>query len=109
MSNKRNLKKYIRRVCGDLAAEIVYAANVNEEYSVEKVSTIVGKIAELQCVALDRATFAYDKVARDFDNTKEYNKAKAAYNKKAYKHLIDEFNASVKTIVKAMNDARPKK
>lgn len=109
MSNKRNLKKYIRTVCGDLAAEIVYAAHRNEEFSLEKVRDIVNKIAELQCLALERASFSFDKTVKDFVNAHEYRKAHALYNKAAYDKLRNEFNESVLTIVKAMNEARPKK
>ncbi len=108
MANKRLLKKNIRRVCGDLAAEIVYAASVNENFSTEKVCNIVKKIAELQVTALDMVTFSFDKSASEFDNRHEYNKARKAYNKKAYRNLCNKFDAAVQTIVKAMNDARPK-
>ena len=109
MANKRLLKKNIRTVCGDLAAEIIYAAHTVPGFSAEKVRKIVNDIARLQVVALERASFTFDKTARDFGSIKEYNKVRNKYNKKAYEQLRDDFNNAVRIIVKAMNDIRPSK
>lgn len=107
MANKRQIKKYIRRVCGDLAGEILTARQMFSGFDREKVREIVLEIAALQVHAIDAASFAFDKVARDFDNGADYRKARNAYYKAAYKKLLDEFHAKVVEIVGKMNQAMP--
>lgn len=93
MANKRDLKKYIRTVCGDLAAEIITAYHSFEGVDSKTVGTIVGKIAELQCGTLAKASVSVDKSKKS---------ARAAYQT-----LTKEFNEAVCGIVAEMNAAMP--
>lgn len=107
MANKRIIKKQIRRICGDLAAEIVLAAEFIEGMSVDKVQKIVNDIAALQIEALGRTSFSFDKSHRDFSGEHEYRKSRRNYNAKAFNTLKTDFSSAVETIVKAMNEALP--
>ena len=107
MSNKRTLKKNVRRVCGALAAETLLARHIAEGIDTNAVTKIITDIADLQCTTLANATFSFDKQARDFDTRAAYHKARTAYHKKAYTQLWHDFTEGVNTIVKAMNAAVP--
>lgn len=69
----------------------------------EAANNIVIEIAGLQASTIEKASFAFDKCVRDFENRQAYNKARNAYYSAAYKTLTDEFNASVQEILKKMN------
>ena len=107
MANKRQLKKQIKYVCGDLATELLIASHALKGFDRQEVSRIVGHIAELQQGALKHASFAFDKSHKSFESCADYNKARAAYNRQAFKKLTDEFNEKVAAIVKEMNAAMP--
>lgn len=107
MANKRDLKKVIRTICGDLACECMLAAEYVKGVDVEAMHKIVGEIARLQEAALANTSFSFDKVPSDFESTAEYRKARSAYNKRAYTSLRGKFNARVLEIVKQMNAAVP--
>ncbi|MCM1448944.1 MAG: hypothetical protein NC082_01235 [Clostridiales bacterium] len=107
MSNKRNLKKRVRYMCGDMAAECIIAKSVIPGADAKALAEIVIKIAYLQEATLGKISFSYDKTPSDFDSAKAYNKARAAYMAKAYRSLKAEFNNQVASIVKEMNAAVP--
>ncbi len=108
MANKRDLKKQIRYICGDLAAECLIAGEYVDGIDRKSMRAIVCKIATLQQDALQRCSFSFDKVPSDFNNLKEYHVARKAYFKQAYNTLREKFNKHVLDIVKDMNAAVPK-
>jgi hypothetical protein len=103
MANKRNLKKQIRYICGDLAGECIIAREILPGVDTGKVNDIIIAIADLQADTLEKISFVYDKSYREFENVHEYRVARNAYYKTAYKTLIAEFNAKVDAILKDMN------
>ncbi len=107
MANKRELKKEIRYVCGDLAAECLLAKNFVEGVDEKAMTEIILKIADLQISALNNVTFAFDKLPADFENGYAYRKARAAYFKTAFRSLRGKFYDKVNAIVKEMNAAVP--
>lgn len=107
MANKRQLKKQIRYTCGDMAAELLCACACYDGFDDAQVSEIIGKIAALQVDSLKNISFGFDKNHKSFDNAADYNKARAAYNRAAYRKLRADFLDSVKAIVKEMNAAMP--
>lgn len=107
MANKRDLKKQIRYVCGDLAAECGFACEFIEGIDKQKMNDTIIKIATLQTEALSKATFVFDKTPADFESKAAYRKALHAYNAAAYSKLREEFNSHVEEIVKDMNSALP--
>lgn len=108
MANKRSLKKQIKLVCGDLAAESITASYILQGVDKDKLKDCVVKIAELQTKALGHTCISFDKTPREFDNVGAYRKARRAYFAKAYKSLTDNFNAQVGEILHEMNSALPK-
>ena len=107
MANKRELKKYIHRVCGEMAAELLSASNCIEGFDQEKVGELVCRIARLQVNALAHCTFAFDKTAGDFTTAKDYHTALAAYNRMAYNKVKADMNAEIAAILKEMNAMLP--
>lgn len=107
MANKRQLKKHIRYVCGDMAAEILCARAAFDGFDNDAVAQIIGKIANLQVQTLDKVSFSFDKARNNFADEHEYNKAHKAYYRAAFAKLNKEFVDGVKDIVKDMNAAMP--
>ncbi len=107
MSSKRNLKKLVRCMCGDMAAECIIAKTVVPGIDPDVMSALVIKIACLQDQTLRKFTFCYDKVSADFESPAAYRKARHEYMVRAYRSIKTEFNKQVDDIVKEMNAALP--
>lgn len=107
MTNKRQLKKHIRYVCGELAVNLLIANANIRNFDTSKTSSIIENIAKLQESTIARVSFSFDKGAKDFDDRKEYHTARAKYFATAYAKLLEEFNKEVRNIVKEMNSAVP--
>lgn len=109
MANKRQLKKQIRYICGDVAAECAMASCLIDGVNKEIMEQALVHVAELQQETLTRASVGFDKVPGDFENKSEYEKAKHAFYNKAFTALRNEFNERLQAIVKEMNSALPGK
>lgn len=107
MASKRQLKKRISYVCGDLASEILTASEIIDGIDPADVNRIICRIAALQVHARDMVSVDFDKVPRDFESGRLYNNARHAYYKKAFASLRDEFASKVIDIVKDMNALIP--
>lgn len=107
MANKRDLKKEIQYVCGDIAAECLIAKNFVKGVDKEKLTEVIGKVADLQISAIDAVSFSFDKLPKDFENGAAYNKARYTYFRKAYTALREKFYTKVNDLVKEMNAAIP--
>lgn len=106
MSKRRELKKYVRTVCGDLAGSILETAYVFNGVKNSDVCEIINEIAALQVETLAKAGVAYDKTPSTSDPA-AYRKERRSYYHTAFRTLIHEFNASVLEIVKKINAAVP--
>jgi hypothetical protein len=107
MAKKRDLKKEIQYVCGDLAAECLLAKNFVKGVNRDAMTEIIGKIADLQISAVNKVTISFDHTVRSFENRAAYKKARAAYFHAAYKALRTKFYDNVNALVKEMNAAIP--
>jgi hypothetical protein len=107
MAKKRNLKKEIQYVCGDLAAECLLSKNFVKGVDANAMSDIITKVADLQISAVNNVTFCYDKFPRDFEHRGAYRKARRIYYHKAYNSLREKFYEKVNELVKEMNAALP--
>lgn len=107
MANKKDLKKQVRNICGDLAAECVMARQLVPGVDKDKMCDIIDKIAGLQEGTLKRISFSFDKSERNFDNRHVFLVAKKEYFHKAFNKLVSDFNNTVEDIVKEMNAALP--
>ncbi|MDE7410417.1 MAG: hypothetical protein K2M94_00050 [Paramuribaculum sp.] len=108
MANKRNLKKQVRYICGDLAGECIMARDFIEGIDADKMNDVILRIAGLQVNSLKNASFSFDKTPKSYASLKEYHKAAHTYYNEAYKTFYAEFNKQVEEIVKAMNALLPK-
>ena len=107
MANKRDLKKQVRYICGDIATECMLAADYIKGVDSAAMAKIVSEIAQLQTAALSSVSFCFDKVPSDFETKAAYNKARSAYFKRAFTSLREKFNTRILEIVKDMNAALP--
>lgn len=107
MTNKRQLKKHIQYVCGDIATELLIARALYPGFDNEKVGEIIDRLAALQTQTLKNTSFGFDRSARDFEDKSAYNKARAEYTHAAYGKLKAEFDAQIAEIVKQMNALMP--
>ncbi len=107
MANKRELKKYVRNVCGALASEILLARAAFPEIERKDVHDIISDIATLQSSTITKASVCFDKKQSDFENCAEYNKERSKYYHIVFEKLADEFDTAVAAIVKKMNAALP--
>ncbi|MDE6524617.1 hypothetical protein [Paramuribaculum intestinale] len=107
MANKRTLKKQIRYICGDCAAECAMACEIIPGVDCDKLSEVICSLAKLQTESLARTTFSFDRSRSEFENAGAYRKARTAYNTAAFKKLRSEFNEQLLRIVKEMNSALP--
>lgn len=107
MSNKRDLKKFVRNTCGALAAEMLLARAAFAGIDRKETYNVISEIAELQTRTLSNMNFVFDKQAKEFETPAEYNKARHQYFTAAYNALLDKFDAAVLEIVKKMNALLP--
>ncbi len=108
MANKRNLKKAIRRACGDMAGECIFAESTFIDTDIEKWDNIILDVALLQEEAVNRISVSFDKTPSDFENRKEYRKARRAYFKQVEKALSQYMHDETEKVVKDMNALVPK-
>ncbi|MDE5745692.1 MAG: hypothetical protein K2H84_08585 [Paramuribaculum sp.] len=109
MANKRQLKKQIRYICGDIAAECALAKYIVDGINREAMNDALIKIADLQEETLSRVNVTFDKLPKDFESLKAYNKAKTEFTNKAFASINAEFSKDIQEIVKQMNNALPHK
>ena len=107
MANKRQLKKEIRYICGEVAAECALAKYLVEDVNKDVMNDSLRDVAALQEETLSRVNVNFDKVPKNFDSLKAYNIAKKNFMDKAFKALTDEFNKRVQEIIDKMNSALP--
>lgn len=107
MATKRNLKKAVKAVCGNIAGECIIARNLIPGIDTDKMNGIVINIADLQYATITNVSFSFDKGKSAFENAHDYKTARDKYFRKAYSKLIDDFNKGIEDIVAQMNDALP--
>ena len=97
MANRRQLKKQIRYICGDVAAECAMAKYLIDGVNRETLDNALRHVAALQEQTLARVSAGFDKVPCDFES------------QKAFTSLRNDFNKRLQEIVKEMNSALPSK
>lgn len=107
MANKRDLKKQIKYICGEVALECIMTREYVDGVDPQQLNQLVVRTADLQQKSLKNATFAFDKTPKDFPTLKEYHKAANQYFAKAYKKFYAEFNKHIQEIVDQLNKAIP--
>lgn len=105
ITNKRQIKKYINRVCEDVAQEVLPTAVYAKAITNEEAENILTELSYLQSKALSRINISFDKAQDSFDKVQSFNASKTAYYRQAYKKLIDDFNNEVKKLLSPVNKA----
>lgn len=105
LTNKRQIKKYINRVCEDVAQEVLPTAVYAKAITNEEAENILTDLSYLQTKSLSRLNISFDKAPDTFNNVQAFNTAKRAYYRQAYNKLIDDFNNEVKKLISPVNKA----
>lgn len=106
MSNRRELKKYVKTVCGELSgACIEMYIMFPDQIKREDVENLVCEAAGLQVETISKINIVFDKSRKD--DLAGYAKARRLYFREAFSTLVREFNTHVNEIVKKMNELLP--
>lgn len=103
MQSKRDFKKQIRYICGDLVGECLLLGEVCPDEKLDEVSQLIVELAVLQESTISKASIAFDKAVKEFPSRKEYNKARNAYFRTAFTALNKQFNEALQDCVHRMN------
>lgn len=103
MQSKRDLKKQIRYICGDLVGECLIIAEVCPEEKLPEVNRLIIDLAILQEETIAKINFNFDKTPKSFATAQEYNKARSAYYREAFRTLHKQFNIALADAVHRMN------
>lgn len=103
MQSKRDLKKQIRNICGDLVGECLLIGEVCPEEKLNDINQLIVDLAVLQEVTIAHVNFSFDKAPKDFANAHDYSRARHTYNREAYATLRKQFNASLADCVHRLN------
>lgn len=104
MQSKRDLKKQIRFICGDLVGECLIISEVCPLDKRPDVEKLIIDLAILQESTIAKCTFNFDKSMKDFANAHDYNVARTKYFHEAFAKLHAQFNASLADCVHRMNE-----
>lgn len=104
MKSKRDLKKQIKYICGDLVGECMIIGEISPEEKQNEVGQLIIDIAVLQETTLEKVNFSFDKGQREFPSRHDYLKARSAYYRAAYGKLHEEFNAGLREVIHRMNE-----
>lgn len=104
MKSKRDLKKQIRYICGDLVGECMLIGEISAPEKQDEVAQLVIDIAVLQESTIAKASFSFDKCRADYDDAKAYRRARSEYYHAAFAKLHEEFNTTVSELVHRMNE-----
>lgn len=104
MQSKRDLKKQIRYICGDLVGECLLIGEICPEEKLGELNQLIVDIAVLQETTIANTNFSFDKSAKDFASAHEYKAARSAYFREAFTTLHKQFNVALSDAVHRMND-----
>lgn len=104
MQSKRDLKKQIRYICGDLVGECLLIGEVCPEEKLEDLNRLIIDLAVLQETTVSHTNFSYDKSPKDFPTLHDYKKARSAYYREAFTTLHKQFNTALSDCVHRMNE-----
>lgn len=103
MQSKRDLKKQIRYICGDLVGECLLIAEICPEEKLGEVNQLIVDLAVLQESTISKTNFSYDKTPKDFTSPGDYKKARSAYFREAFRTLHKQFNEALSEAVHRLN------
>ena len=106
-TNKRYLKKEIRRICGAIAGECIMASLTIPGIDRKALEQIVVSVAETQEKTLRLISVRFPQTEKAFGNRGEYAAARRAYCKASFTKLKADFNKRIAEILGEMNALLP--
>lgn len=103
MQSKRDFKKQVRYICGDIVGELMIVSEICPEEKLDEVSQLIVDVAVIQEDTLANTNFSYDKRQADFDSKAAYRKARSVYFRQAFTTLHKQFNERLSEVVHKMN------
>lgn len=107
MANKREFKKAIEAIGASACDSMVSAYYDIKDADQEKISQAIEKLLGATAAAKSNADIAFRKKVREFENIKEYLKAKKAFYKDLFKNISDNFSTELNGALKELNAAVP--
>lgn len=105
ITSKQDLKKYINRVGCEVAQAVLPAAVCSHIITDQQADELITKLSELKAEAHARLNIAFDKTQKDFENIKNYAKARRQYFKIAYAKAREEYEKGVEEVIEKVNKA----
>lgn len=103
MASKRDLKKAIRRSCGEMAEECFIASFLTPGEA-EDWDGVIIDIALLQTKALKKAAMRCNVKPKEFENPRLYRKARKEFYAEAEKEVAELIKNEAAGIAKTMNE-----
>lgn len=108
MASKREFKKSVEALTSALVDEMMASYYNEEAADREKITSAITKVISAMQNAKLESNKLFNKGMKDFENVKEYNKAKATFSKTKFDKAIDNFNNTLGDALKDYNDGMPK-
>lgn len=109
MASKREFKKSVESLSSALIDEMMASYYNVKEADRDKISSAISKVISAMQSAKNHSNGLFGKAIKDFDNLKEYNRAKAAHTREKYQQAIASYNDMLKEALKDYNEGMPKK
>lgn len=103
MASKRDLKKAIKRSCGNIAAECFMSQFFDEK---PEWDDVIVDAAVLQQEAINRIAVRFDKKVADFDTPAAYRKARRTFFKENVGEITQYISGEVAKIAARMNELK---
>lgn len=108
MANKRELKKYLKCVSGEVIEEALFISEYYDNVDGEKINAVIGKVLNLVVEKVSDVSVSFDKTCKISFNgdRKAYNKAHATYYKACYHRLLSDFQEGINEAIKDIKSLR---
>lgn len=107
MANKREFKKFVEAVGGNVVSEMMTSYYNDKDADKEKIEHAIGRVLGATGAAKSNANVYFDRGVKSYADSREYTKAKAAFFKALFKKISGDFNREVNDAVKEFNAALP--
>lgn len=108
MANKREFKKSVDALSSAIVDEMMASYYNEKAADRDKISSAITKVlGAMQTARLD-VNKAFNRSAKEFENIKAYNKAKAEFNKEKFNQAVENFNTTIGDALKDYNEGMPK-
>lgn len=105
--NKRKFKKAIESVCASICDEMLTVSHNIEGVDQEKISVAVANVLGAKGTAKSNANQFFGRSYKEFNDMKDYNKAKVEFSKELFTKIRENFNAEISGALKLFNEVVP--